>query len=943
MSKYGGDGGYFLIRDSYSGSIRWQGKRGDDVLVFGLWSPGSLHDGLWHHVVGVYSGSLGQAALYIDGTLVNSATGTAGAIAASMQPLEIGRWFGGDTFAGGIDEVAIYDHALTAAQVAQHFAARAARASHTVAYSAVANQITLPRTGVVSVAGQTITVTQAAAPCAYALSTATPWAGSWNAASSFTVTTSPNCTWSTSGSPVPWMALQTTASAGYRDRIRADSPAGYWRLDELSGSTAMDSSNFGHTGTYVGGVSRWHGGSLANGNAAATFDGMGGRITMGDVAALNLGSELSVEAWVAYTPSSGASSTPIVGKVSEEDGGYVLLREDPSGQIRWLATTGDQPLFTLSTTGLTLNNGLWHHIVGTYSASQGLASLYVDGVLRDSVSGVAGAIPAGTGPFQIAAWASSAGTFKGAIDEVAVYDHPLTPQQIQEHHAFRHESTTGSGSVTYYMELNPSDKPRSVTFTVAGQTVTLTQNGSLPWLTIDDVSSPNRVTARGDGTVSVTVGDPHGNPYDAVLLFRHGDPDTAYIDWQYVTGGRTLSATGVRQATLNFTIPPTPGEYDLRLFTENIVGHVAISPTIIANGPYISLTGPVSGSTFTAGDAVTLTAYASDWGGMVARVDFYVDGMLVGTATSAPWQREWIATGGATGIAAVATDTNGLRAVSNVAAVTINGGSASGGTGGGVSPTSATSGESGSSVLISSQTDWNTFSADISIVRARIGTELSLPLAPRTTRYRWERSSASGSWRTAMTFISASPTSVSTLDGPGQIDTLFGVSRVEDDEDGSPLRFYDRRGILIQPMSDHERQQLELSIPFSGSAAAAAPSPVDWIDAVIVPLSERDLRRASLERRFGPAHGVVNGLDRYVIASGSTQREVLVDPERAVPIETNVVHDGVLVTHQTFAYTAATDGRFVRTMIRLEQLVPDGSGDRVVSTVEFSNIQLSRR
>ncbi|GIH76499.1 glycoside hydrolase family 6 protein [Planobispora longispora] len=56
----------------------------------------------------------------------------------------------------------------------------------------------------------------------------------------------------------------------------------------------------------------------------------------------------------------------------------------------------------------------------------------------------------------------------------------------------------------------------------------------------------------------------------------------------------------------------------------------------VNQAPTVSLTSPASGSTHAAGAAVPLSATASD-DGAVSKVEFYVDGALVGTDTSAPY------------------------------------------------------------------------------------------------------------------------------------------------------------------------------------------------------------------------------------------------------------------------------------------------------------------
>src|SRR5690606_21478754 len=53
--------------------------------------------------------------------------------------------------------------------------------------------------------------------------------------------------------------------------------------------------------------------------------------------------------------------------------------------------------------------------------------------------------------------------------------------------------------------------------------------------------------------------------------------------------------------------------------------------------PTISLTSPTSGQTFAEGANVSLAATASDSDGEVVRVEFYVDGSLIATDTSAPY------------------------------------------------------------------------------------------------------------------------------------------------------------------------------------------------------------------------------------------------------------------------------------------------------------------
>ncbi len=77
-----------------------------------------LNDNVWHHIVGVYDGQ--KLCLYIDGQL-NASKDAAGEIIAGDYPVYIGEnpeW-PMCSFTGCIDDVAIYNHALSAAEVAE--------------------------------------------------------------------------------------------------------------------------------------------------------------------------------------------------------------------------------------------------------------------------------------------------------------------------------------------------------------------------------------------------------------------------------------------------------------------------------------------------------------------------------------------------------------------------------------------------------------------------------------------------------------------------------------------------------------------------------------------------------------------------------------------------------------------------------------------------------
>jgi hypothetical protein len=84
-----------------------------------------LCDGRLHHVVATYDSFSGEKTIYIDGQRAFSTKFPSGTLIVSggTAPVMIGNLPAGiEPFRGLIDEVAFYDFALSAAEVAEHFA-----------------------------------------------------------------------------------------------------------------------------------------------------------------------------------------------------------------------------------------------------------------------------------------------------------------------------------------------------------------------------------------------------------------------------------------------------------------------------------------------------------------------------------------------------------------------------------------------------------------------------------------------------------------------------------------------------------------------------------------------------------------------------------------------------------------------------------------------------
>jgi hypothetical protein len=118
---------YFYVGDGLTFNIFSEGFFSQDLgatvrSFAGSPADGSVYDGQWHHVVGTYDGAMVR--LYVDGTEIGEGTPASFDIGYDMQEsndLFVGSYNGAYGFNGLIDDVTIYNRALSAAEVRARF------------------------------------------------------------------------------------------------------------------------------------------------------------------------------------------------------------------------------------------------------------------------------------------------------------------------------------------------------------------------------------------------------------------------------------------------------------------------------------------------------------------------------------------------------------------------------------------------------------------------------------------------------------------------------------------------------------------------------------------------------------------------------------------------------------------------------------------------------
>ena len=154
-----------------------------------------------------------------------------------------------------------------------------------------------------------------------------------------------------------------------------------------------------------------------------------------------------------------------------------------------------------------------------------------------------------------------------------------------------------------------------------------------------------------------------------------GGADLSY-SWTQIYGPSNLlfSDTQVPQPTVS---PLEEGVYLVKLTVDN--GSYAdddevyiISSTDANVAPTVSILTPVENAAYTEGEAILITAVASDIIGTVEQVEFFADNERIGTVFEAPYTIDWApAAIGEYSLTAIATDNDGSSTTSQAVNITI--------------------------------------------------------------------------------------------------------------------------------------------------------------------------------------------------------------------------------------------------------------------------------
>jgi len=284
-----------------------------------------------------------------------------------------------------------------------------------------------------------------------------------------------------------------------------NSLVGYWNFDHTNSTGVYDNSTYNNFGTFNGANFGESNITIGKYGDALEFDGSNDYV---EVASndLDIAGDLTVEAWVYpedYEPVTGVDRRVLINRIDGNNayqitcwggGGFIFAVNDDGTQYR-----NDSRGYVTDT---------WYHLLGTYDATSHEIILYVNGISNSDGSSTPRGLGNG-GNLQIGR-RDGDGYFKGAIDEARIWNRILSWEEINASYNSKvnqlcHNVTgLNEGNYTYYAHAIDIAGNENIT-----ETRNLTVDATKPNISFDTPPTPvdNTKTTDTYAQINVTVSD----------------------------------------------------------------------------------------------------------------------------------------------------------------------------------------------------------------------------------------------------------------------------------------------------------------------------------------------------------------------------------------------------------------------------------------------------
>lgn len=227
------------------------------------------------------------------------------------------------------------------------------------------------------------------------------------------------------GAQQVWPAVATN----YASLALGYSPLLYWRLNDTSGTTAVDSSGNGRNGTYVAAPSLAQDSLLADGDGAGVYfdHGLNNGVSLADAPWMDVGQMTITCVYLSNSAEIGLQMLASRYADDISDYSWWVYRENNVFKLGYRSSGGQT---TVISSGISEQLGQTYYIAAYAGAGGAGIRVYSLGVLLGSATGAAYAVASSSGSFAVASSDVVGYTLTGTLQEVAYFGTILTTNDL---------------------------------------------------------------------------------------------------------------------------------------------------------------------------------------------------------------------------------------------------------------------------------------------------------------------------------------------------------------------------------------------------------------------------------------------------------------------------------------------------------------------------------
>jgi hypothetical protein len=546
----------------------------------------SLNNNQWYHLVGTFNGT--DIKVYLNGIL-KDITNAGGPIDDDNGILRIGSDDSGFYFDGTIDDVRIYDRALSAGEIEELYreglSPKASNPSPADGAAGVDPNTVLSWTPGKGALSHDVYLGTNFNDVNNANTSSAVYMGNFDISSFDPCSLEKDTTYY-------WRIDELDGSNICKGDVWSfktwvmPNLVSWWKFDEGSGDTAYDS-----TGNYDGtlfGDATWAEGKI--GSHALEFDGSGDYVDCGDIDEIDASTNFTFTAWI---NTNNISNSKLIARKGEDyPPCYFWVNDDYT--IMFGFYRGPGVYYTAATTE-TITPAQWYLVAGTYDGQA--VRTYINGQEKAINTNATGATNSTSDSFRIGSGYPAYPTawFDGKIDDIRIYDRALSEGEIQQlyeqgqpHKATNPNPEDGATGVDPNTILSWSPGKGALSHDVYLGT------------SYDDVSDANTSSAEYMGNFDVNHFDPCGLETDTTYYWRIdefdgsniykgdiwnlttwelSDPNANLVSWWKFDegqGGIAYDSAGTNHGTLHGGPTWTTGQIDGGLDFDGVDDYVQI-------------------------------------------------------------------------------------------------------------------------------------------------------------------------------------------------------------------------------------------------------------------------------------------------------------------------------------------------------------------------------